>query len=551
MWVALGWVALLLLASWWVDANTVNASALDQIRLSASIEHPFGTDELGRDIFLRTVASSGLTLWTAIASTTIGVLGGILLGSVAAATRGRVRSALGSSIAGLVAVPPLLFAIFVSAVIGIGAVGAVVGVGLAQIPSMARLTQTLVASVSQRDYVDASRLLGLSRLIVFSRHVLPHVMPPLAIHSALVLGLSLVAVSTLSFLGVGLQLPDYDWGVLVSKGQPFIFTNPLAAVGPGLFVIITGIVFASVGETFARAAPRRKVTEDAEVIAEGPVGQTKLPHMAQPVAVARNLSVCFDTGSTVVEAVRCVDLIVPAGARVGLVGESGSGKTLTARALSGLLPPQARILTGSVEMGGIDVTDTSRVDHHQLAGACAVVFQDPLTALNPSMRIGAQMIEGPRRHQGMGRKEALVLAARTLEAVQITEPELVLRLYPHQLSGGMRQRVCIATALMLRPSLIIADEPTTALDTVVQAEVLAVLDQVIEATATALLLISHDLAVVASLCEQIHVMRDGVIVESGAKDDIINRPQHPYTEALLAAQPSMGQNRRRERLGHV
>jgi ABC-type dipeptide/oligopeptide/nickel transport system ATPase component len=160
------------------------------------------------------------------------------------------------------------------------------------------------------------------------------------------------------------------------------------------------------------------------------------------------------------------------------------------------------------------------------------------------------MIEGPRHHEGMGRKQALELAARTLEAVQIHEPEAVLRRYPHQLSGGMRQRVCIATALMLRPSLIIADEPTTALDTIVQAEVLAVLDQVIARTGTALLLISHDLAVVASLCDQIHVMREGLIVESGTKDQIIHRPRHPYTQALLAAQPLIGQNRRRARVSH-
>jgi peptide/nickel transport system permease protein len=419
----------------------------------------------------------------------------------------------------------------------------VLGVGLAQIPSLARLTQTLGASLVARDYVRAASLLGFGRRTVFARHVLPHVAGPLAIHATLVLGLSLVAISTLSFLGVGLQTPDYDWGLLVSNGQTFIATNPMAAIGPALFIVVTGVMFAGVGESIGL---RRAIIVPVPRRAQRSGRRTSPASLADAgqAASVRDLVVQFDAADIVVEAVRGVSLSVPPGGRVGLVGESGSGKTLTARAIAGLLPPQARIAGGSVFASGIDMANPVGAGRVDLARACSMVFQDPNTALNPALRIGTQLTECVRHQSGLSRRAARQLAIETLEAVQIHDATGLLRKYPHELSGGMRQRVCIAIAVMSRPALVVADEPTTALDNVVQKEVLSVLDVALTTTSAALLLIAHDLAVVAQLCDEIYVMRDGVIVEHGTRDQVLYSPRDNYTRALLEAQPRMGQRRR-------
>jgi peptide/nickel transport system ATP-binding protein len=230
-----------------------------------------------------------------------------------------------------------------------------------------------------------------------------------------------------------------------------------------------------------------------------------------------------------------VSFAIDAGERLAVIGESGSGKTLTALSVIGLAPEQAEV-TGSVRLDGTELLGRDDRALSRLRGErIAMVFQNPLTALNPLMRVGRQIAEPLRRHHGLDRAAAATAAVALCERVGLPDPERAVRAYPHQLSGGQRQRVGLAIALACRPSLLIADEPTTALDVTVQAEVLRVLRELIDVEDTALLFITHDLAIVPEVADRLAVMRHGRIVETGTVDGLIRSPEHPYTVELLAA----------------
>jgi oligopeptide/dipeptide ABC transporter ATP-binding protein len=237
-------------------------------------------------------------------------------------------------------------------------------------------------------------------------------------------------------------------------------------------------------------------------------------------------------------AVRGVSLTVDAGESIGIVGESGSGKSITLRALLGLLPQPAQVTKGSIILDGVDVTGVpERRRTKMLTDAMSMVFQDSLTALNPVMRVGDQIAEVPRRRLSMSKSAAHGRAVELMDQVGIPEPERRFRAYPHQLSGGMRQRVCIAIALSAEPRLILADEPTTALDVTIQAQVLEVIDGLRRGRQLGVVLVSHDLAVISQTCSRIYVMYAGRVIESGSIRQLISLARHPYTFALLRAVP--------------
>lgn len=240
-----------------------------------------------------------------------------------------------------------------------------------------------------------------------------------------------------------------------------------------------------------------------------------------------------------VEAVRSVSFDLEAGTRTGLIGESGSGKTLTALAVLGLLP-EGLAATGRVIYGGRDLLALPERELCALRGdRLAMIFQEPMTALDPVTRIGDQVAEPLTLHRGLGRREARRAVARLLERVHVPDPEDKMRAYPHQLSGGQRQRAMIAMAMACSPEVLIADEPTTALDVTVQAQILRLLGELVDEQGSTLLLITHDLPVVASTCGRVLVMYGGTIVESGTVDQVFDRPRHPYTRALLDAIPPL------------
>jgi ABC-type dipeptide/oligopeptide/nickel transport system ATPase component len=260
------------------------------------------------------------------------------------------------------------------------------------------------------------------------------------------------------------------------------------------------------------------------------------------------LEVEFASSHGPVAAVRGIRLSVRREQVVGIVGESGSGKSVTALSILGLLHPRARVLGGSVSFAGSDLLQAPERELARIRGRrISLVPQDPMTALNPGERIGGQLAAAIRTHRGLGRAEARAAAAEALAAVQIPEPEAVLRRYPYQLSGGQRQRVVIALALAGEPELLIADEATTALDVTTQHQILTLLRERAVAGGMSVMLITHDLGVVADVCEYVYVIRDGVVVEEGAVAAVLDRPRHEYTRQLLDSFPDPA--RRGEPLG--
>ncbi len=446
-----------------------------------------------------------------------------------------------------VAFPALLLALFFAVVFGVGAKGAVLAVGFAGAPSFARLTQTLVAGVAERDFVAAARIAGVGRIRLLGRHILPNIAEPLVVNATIGAGGALLAFAGLSFLGLGVQAPSYDWGKLLGDGLNGIYVHPAAALAPGVAVIIAGLAFNLFGEAAAKGVgltttigriplPQRPARPAAD-----PVVVQKAPDSGSDCVLdVRGLSVTFPGPNGPVRPVRRVSFSVRRGEAVGVVGESGSGKSLTALAVAQLVEEPGRIEAERLEFLGTDLlAGTARAHRHLLGTSLAMVFQDPMTSFNPTQRIGRQLAEVAREHQGMNRGQAFARAVDRLRAVRVPAAQRRARQYPHEFSGGMRQRAMIGMGVMGNPALIVADEPTTALDVTVQRQVLRLLQAVRAADDVAIVLISHDVTVVGQVCDRVLVMYAGQIVEDLPAAELTTAARHPYTRALVAAVPDM------------
>ncbi len=262
----------------------------------------------------------------------------------------------------------------------------------------------------------------------------------------------------------------------------------------------------------------------------------------------RNLSVSFHTYLGQVQAVRDLSFSIGYGETVAIVGESGCGKSVTAQAIMGLIPsPPGRIEEGSIQFEGSELLTKSRGEMERIRGKeMGMIFQDPMTSLNPTMRIGKQIAEGMIKHKGLSKAEARREAIELLKLVGISDPEKRVDQYPHQFSGGMRQRAIIAIALACGPKLLIADEPTTALDVTIQAQIIELMKEIQQKTGTSIILITHDLGIVAGMCDRVLVMYGGEIMERGSVDEIYKKPCHPYTQGLLRSVPRLDMDKGKE-----
>jgi peptide/nickel transport system permease protein len=531
---------------------------------AAGAEHPFGTDDIGRDIFARVMVATRLTLLLTAGATAILIAGGLLIGLTAAMLPRHPRRALIWVMDILLAFPWLLLVLFFTVIWNVSAVGAMLAIGLAGIPSVTRLVYNMASSVTDQDYVRAARVVGVGPIGIMRKHVLPNIANPLLVQAAAAASTTLLSFAGLSFLGLGVQAPEYDWGRLLDEGLAHLYTNPMAAIGPGIAVVFAALIFTMIAETLGDQPGRgvravAKATRTA-VIADRPRRRTAARAAAlpprdagadaaapAPLAEVRDLHISFPDGDGgIVERVHGVDLQVRPGEVVGIVGESGSGKSLTAMALAGLLEKPAVVRSEARVFDGVDLdAPLTAADRRRLGVEIGMIFQDPLTSLNPALTIGRQLTEVPRTHLGMSRREARQVAIDGLEVVGIPDPAARLHDYPHQFSGGMRQRAMIGMALTGHPRLIIADEPTTALDVTVQQQVLTVLRRAQKATGAGIVFISHDIALVSGFCDRVVVMKDGRIVEELNAERIREDAQHPYTRGLIACLPDMRTDRTR------
>lgn len=525
---------------WGEEAAAVDT---DNMLAGPSLEHPIGTDQLGRDLLLRVLVATRLSVTLAVLATLVAVSAGLILG-VAPLLLGRH---IGRGVTWLVGVavafPGLLLALSFAVIFGSGWLGAVLAIGLAGAPSFARLCQTLISGVAARDFVAAARIGGVSRLRVLTRHILPNIGEPLIVNATIAAGGALLAFAGLSFIGLGVQPPDYDWGRLMMEGLLGIYVNPLAALAPGMAVVIAGLSFNLVGEAAARSLGIQVggFTGRIRTATKKPVAAPAAVDVDDDVVLdVRDLRVSFPGPAGDVRPVRGVSFTVRRGEAVGIVGESGSGKSVTALSIAQLVESPGVVEAKALSFLGEDLVHGDSARHRKLLGtSLAMVFQDPMTSFNPTKRMGSQLAEVATEHQGLSRKEALARAVDRLDAVRLTDPALRAKQYPHEFSGGMRQRAMIGMGLMGAPALIIADEPTTALDVTVQQQVLDLLESIRRRDDVALLLISHDVSVVAEVCDRVLVMYAGRIVEDLPAADLATAAKHPYTRALIAAVPDM------------
>ncbi len=364
--------------------------------------------------------------------------------------------------------------------------------------------------------------------------------------------------SSLSFLGIGIQPPEISWGLMVAQGRQYLQTAWWIAVLPGLAIVLT-TVSATVLAAWVRLAtdpaqrwrltlPRKKRQEPAVSDSERAPTVRPVPE-ADPAKAPEDggnrraleverLSVDLRTPSGTVRALDSVSFTLDKGRTLALLGESGCGKSMTAQSIAGLLEPVADVTGGAVRVGGADVLRLSATARKRLAGpVLSIVFQDALTAMNPVQTVGKQLGEPFRIHRGLSRRQAREKAVELMEIVGIPEPRARARSYPHQFSGGMRQRLLIAMAVALGPDVLIADEPTTALDVTVQAQIMQLLRDLQVERDMAVLLITHDLAVVSERADDVAIMYAGNVVETGPVREVFANPRHPYTKGLLDSVP--------------
>ena len=506
-----------------------------------SAVHLFGTDNLGRDLFGAVVHGVRTSMTVVVCVTALSAIIGISLGAVAGYVGGIVDHAVLRLTELVQTIPRFFLALLVLTLFGSSQRNLVLLLGLTSWTLLARVVRAETMSLRNREYVEAARSYGASTLRILVRHVVPNVLPAAAVVLSLNASRIVLLEAGLAFLGV--SDPDrMSLGFLVNNAQQFLQQAWWMSIFPGVAIMIAvlGInLLADVLDDVLSPVLRRDLvtpgsaSRTAQVQGPAEAGTGVGP---APLLSVRDLHVSFRTDAGTVRAVDGVSFDLFPHEVLGVVGESGCGKTATALAVLDLLPATATV-TGQVRLREQDLLALPPEQLRRLRGTgVAMVFQDSLSALNPVHRVGRQVAEAVLvHHPDAGRRRAAARAVELLDLVGLPDPRAASRAFPHELSGGMRQRVLIAVAIANDPDVLIADEPTTALDVTTQAQVLEVLERVRARTGAAMLLITHDLGVVAGTADRVLVMREGRVVESGTVDDVLLRPTHPYTVGLLGA----------------
>ncbi len=517
-----------------------------------SSNHLLGTDNLGRDILSRLMFGGRVTL----AGVLIATLTALVLGSVIGLLAGYLRVAIDSVLSAiadiLMSIPVLVVLLSVAAVTSRNTTVLMLTVGVLFSASVFRIFRAATLEVRQELFVTAARTSGLGDLAILRRHILPRLGSLLIIQGAIVASVTLVIQVGLGFLSIDARPPAPSWGNMVATASQTISTTIWPLIPPAVVIGLTVLAFSAIGDVAQQSRTGRgrpvglggsmrlvppPVADDLGAAGEG---STRPTDPAASLLSIRALSVSVPASASArLTLVQGISFDVGPGEVVGLVGESGAGKSITARTILGIVAEGAEV-SGSIRFKDTELLGLPEKELAKFRGTeIAFVGQDPAVSLSPTHRIGAQIAEIVRFHRGVTRAEARALALDLLDQVRIPDPKAAARLYPHQISGGMAQRVVIALALAGDPKMLIADEPTTALDVSVQMQILGLLKGLQKERSLGMLIVTHDWGVVADVCDRAVVMYAGQVVEDASVADIFERPLHPYSSALRSADPHL------------
>lgn len=567
--VALGVLVVVVLAAVFAPLFTQDPLTTGTPVQGPSGDHWFGTDRAGRDVFARVVHGSRYSLVIGLGATAVALLAGALLGSIAATSRKLGDESVMRTLDVVMSFPPIALAAVLVAVFGTSVPVIVFTIAFVYTPSLARVVRANVLSQYGEDYVAAEKVIGARRGYIVLRHVAVNCMAPVMVFATVMVAEAIIFEASLSFIGAGVQDPDPSWGSVLAYGRQILLAGGWwATFFPGLALLVTvlalnilseGLTDASAAPRHARAAAGRDGADtgtanaaNASAVPASEPGAARVDAALAKLArrvnatepaitpvradaaellVVRDLSIRFPDRYGDTPVVDALDFTVHEGETLGLVGESGCGKSITSLAVMGLLARNAEV-SGEILYRGRDLLKLSPKERRLLMGPeIAMVYQDALSSLNPSVVVGTQLRQLTSRG---GTKSP----AELLELVGLS-PERTLRSYPHELSGGQRQRVLIAMALSRDPRLLIADEPTTALDVTVQAQVVELLVRLRDELGFAMVLVSHDLALVGDLSHRVAVMYAGRLAEIGATRSVLTDPTHHYSRGLLGSVVSL------------
>ncbi|MGB8622093.1 MAG: dipeptide/oligopeptide/nickel ABC transporter permease/ATP-binding protein [Paracoccaceae bacterium] len=511
--------------------------------------HLLGTDHLGRDLLSRLLWGTRLSLAVGFSAAVIAAVIGAAVGIIAGYFGGRTDNIIMRGVDMLMAFPYILLALAIVAALGPGLMNALIAVAAVNVPFFARNIRGITVGIANKEFVDAAKLAGKGNWRIIGTEILPNVLPVIVIAMSTTIGWMILETAGLSFLGLGSQPPVADLGSMLGEARSALITSPHTSVVPGVMILLIVMGINLLGDGVRDALDPR--LRSGALTRPMPATTVRRDHV--PEATGRgilnitDLETQFHVGPRIYRAVNKVSLTVAPGECLGVIGESGSGKSVTALSIMGLVASPPGVITGGVaDYKGKDLIGAPYPQLRRLRGdRIAYIFQDPLATLHPLYRVGDQLSEAIRVHHAIPKAEGWKRAVELLRAVRIPNAESRATSYPHEMSGGMRQRVGIAMALANDPDIIIADEPTTALDVTVQAQILSLLDDLRRERGLAIIFITHDFGVVAQLCDRVAVMYAGRIVEEGPTRAVLDAPAHPYTRRLIACVPELGQGRRK------
>jgi peptide/nickel transport system ATP-binding protein len=493
--------------------------------------HPLGTDQNGYDILGRLMAGGQISLEVGLAAALLATVVGTLWGAIAGYFGGVTDSIMMRIVDALLAIPTLFLALVVVAIWPPTETELILVIALTSWLTTSRLIRGEALSLRVRDYVQAMRVMGGGSARAVFRHIAPNAIGTIIVNATFQVADAILLIVALSYLGLGIRPPQTDWGGMLSAGLNSVYDGYWWQIFPaGIAIILVVIAINFIGDALRDAFEVRLQQRLSSLL--GGV------FLLAPLLSIDDLRTEIRLRHGVVHAIDGVSLTVNPGECLGIVGESGSGKTMTALSIMRLLPGGGSVVGCTISVDGVDVTSLSESGMEDVRGnLIGMIFQDPLTSLNPTMAIGEQIAESVRLHRGASKAAALNRAVEVLGLVGMPKPAERISNYPHQLSGGMRQRVMIAMALACEPKLLIADEPTTALDVTIQKQILELIDSLRQRLSMAVILVTHDLGVIAGRADRVAVMYAGRIVESAPTPVLFARPRHPYTEALFEALP--------------